>query len=212
MKKSLFKFSVRDITEMAVMVALAVVLDKFVKIQIGANGGSINIATVPLFIIAFRHGWFKAFIASGIVFGLITNLLDGYGFNTYPFEYLLAFGSVAVSGLFGKFIYDNYSKKNIGNKGIAIALIILCVAIHFVARLLFATIDSMLFYEVDFAGGIAYNISYIGPTCLAVLVTLIVLSPAIMSINKIYPTTLIKEEDKEEIDNEQENDSEQEND
>ena len=59
MKSSFFKFSVRDIAEIAVLCALAVVLDKFGKIPIGSTGGSINISTVPLFIIAFRHGWFK---------------------------------------------------------------------------------------------------------------------------------------------------------
>ena len=108
MKKDLFKFSIRDITEIAVMVALAIILDKFVKIQVGATGGSINIATVPLFIIAFRHGWFKGLIASGILFGIVTNLLDGYGINTYPFEYLIAFGSIEIAGLFGKMIFNNF--------------------------------------------------------------------------------------------------------
>ena len=82
MKSSFFKFSIRDIVEIAVMCAFAVVLDKFVKIPIGATGGSINIASVPLFIVAYRHGWFKGLIASGVVFALITCILDAYGFQS----------------------------------------------------------------------------------------------------------------------------------
>ena len=192
MRKELFKFSIKDITEIAVMVALAIVLDKFVKIQVGANGGSINIATVPLFIIAFRHGWFKGLIASGIIFGLTTNLLDGYGINTYPFEYFIAFGSVAIGGLFGKMIFDDFKEEKFSKKSLSIALVILSVAIHFVIRLTFATFDSMIFYETDFVGGLLYNLSYIGPSCLAVLVVLAVLYPALQSINTMYPTPLLK--------------------
>ena len=199
MKKDLFKFSIRDITEIAVMVALAIILDKFVKIQVGATGGSINIATVPLFIIAFRHGWFKGLIASGILFGIVTNLLDGYGINTYPFEYLIAFGSIAIAGLFGKMIFNNFKSEKFAYKSLSFVFLIASVTIHFVIRLLFATFDSMLFYEVDFAGGISYNLSYIGPSCLAVLVVLIALLPAIHSINTLYPTTLFKEDRKDEI-------------
>ena len=203
MKKELFMFSVKDIAEIGVLVALAIVLDKFVKLQVGATGGSVNIATVPLFIIAFRHGWFKGLIASGILFGLITNLLDGYGINTYPFEYFIAFGSTAISGLFGKIIFDNFKNKKLLNKGIAVALLVGCVAIHFVLRLLFATFDSMMFYGTDFIGGLSYNITYIGPTCLAVLAVLIVLFPALQSINTIYPTKLlvndVEEDENEEI-------------
>ena len=43
MKKETFTFSVRDICEIAIMSALAIVLDRFVKIPIGSTGGSINI-------------------------------------------------------------------------------------------------------------------------------------------------------------------------
>ena len=105
MKSGFFKFSVRDIVEIAVMCALAVVLDKAVKIPIGSTGGSLHISAVPLFIIAFRHGWFKGFIASGIVFGLVKCILDGYGFQFFFFEYLIAFGSIALAGLFGRMIF-----------------------------------------------------------------------------------------------------------
>lgn len=142
MKSGFFKFSVRDIVEIAVMCALAVVLDKFVKIPIGSTGGSINISAVPLFLIAFRHGWFKGFIASGIVFGLITCILDGYGFQYFPLEYLLAFGSIALGGLFGKMIFKYFTKKSVTggiiNKIMLVLVLIVSVAVaYLMVRVLF---------------------------------------------------------------------------
>ncbi len=53
MKKGLFEFNVRDIVEIAIFCALAIVLDTFVKIPLGATGGSINISMiviVPLYL------------------------------------------------------------------------------------------------------------------------------------------------------------------
>ena len=71
MKKT-FGFTVKDIAEIAILSARAIVLDRVVRIPLGATGGSINISMVPLYVIALRHGWFKSFIAGGIVYGLIT--------------------------------------------------------------------------------------------------------------------------------------------
>lgn len=194
MKSSFFKFSVRDITEIAIMCALAIVLDKFVKIPIGATGGSINIATVPLFIIAFRHGWFKGLIGAGLVFSLTTCLLDAYGFQFFFFDYFVAFGSIAIAGLFGPMIFKNFNKEKITNKILAIAFIILSVAIFCVIRTLSASMDSMIFYEYSFGASVAYNISYVGPSCIAVAVILSLLLPVFKSINQVYPTTFLKDE------------------
>ena len=55
MKKT-FGFNVHDMVEIAMLVALAIILDQFLKISIGATGGSINLAALPLLIISFRHG------------------------------------------------------------------------------------------------------------------------------------------------------------
>ena len=61
MKKT-FGFNVHDIVEIAMLSALSIVLDQFLKIRIGATGGSINLAMLPLLIISLRHGPFKGFI------------------------------------------------------------------------------------------------------------------------------------------------------
>lgn len=85
---------IRSMAEVAVLSGLAIGL-QFIKVPLGATGGSVNLGLIPLFMVALRHGPAKGFLAGGIVFGLVTCLTDGYGFHTYPFDYLVGFGSVA---------------------------------------------------------------------------------------------------------------------
>ena len=193
MRSSFFKFSVRDIVEIAVLCALAVVLDKFVRIPTGITGGSINICTVPLFIIAFRHGWFKGFIGAGLVFGVTSCIIDGYGFQYFLFDYLFAFGSIAIGGLFGIIIFKNFCKKGALGKVFAIILVIVCVGIFCVLRTLSASVDSMIFYDYTLWASIVYNISYIGPSCIGVAIALPLLLPVFNTINKIYPTSYLRD-------------------
>ena len=198
MNKDLFKFSVRDICEIAVMCALAIAIDQLLNIRIGANGGSISFACLPLFIISYRHGWFKGFIASGIVFGFITCVFDGWGLMTYPFDYLIAFGSIGIAGLFGKMIYKYVKGQGAKSKTLSLLLILATVLIHSVIRLLSASVDSVLLYEVSFGAGLAYNVTYIWPTAIVLVVFLYVLLPALLAINNQYPTTYLQEEKAEE--------------
>ena len=90
MDKKTFTFDVRDMVEIAMLCALAIVLDRFLKIPLGPTGGSLNLSMVPIFFINLRHGWFKGFVAGGLIYGLITCLLDGYGMACYPLEYFMA--------------------------------------------------------------------------------------------------------------------------
>ena len=210
MKSSFFKFSVRDITEIAVMCALAIVLDRFVKIPIGATGGSFNIAAVPLFVIAFRHGWFKGLIGAGVVFGITTCLLDAYGFQFFVFDYFVAFGSIAIAGLFGPMIFKNFNKKSAIGKVYAALYIILVTAIFCVIRTLSASMDSMIFYGYTFGASVAYNIGYVGPSAGIVAAILILLLPVFKSINQVYPTVFLKDVIDDEDENEEEVEEEKE--
>ena len=196
MKKTnaFYSFSIHDITEISIMCALAIAIDQLLNIKIGANGGSISLSCLPLFIISYRHGWFKGFIASGIVFGFITCLLDGWGIITYPFDYLIAFGSIGIAGLFGKAIYKNVKEKDIKSKIISLSLILLTVLIHGVIRLFSASVDSVLLYEVSFGAGLLYNLNYIWPTCIALVIFLYLLLPALLAVNNQYPTVYLKED------------------
>ncbi len=89
------------ICESAVLVALSVALS-FVKIEIGAFGGSIDFVMIPLFIIAYRNGIGYG-VASGLVFGFIKCLIGGgigWGLPSVLLDYVLAYGAVGIAGLF----------------------------------------------------------------------------------------------------------------
>ena len=112
MKKATFGFNINDIAEIAILCSLAIVLDQFCKIPLGATGGSINLSMLPLYIIALRHGWFKGFIGGGIIYAVTTCIIDGYGFQFFPLEYFVAYGSVGILGIFANFIYKKFNKNN----------------------------------------------------------------------------------------------------
>ena len=67
--KENFKKPVYKITECAIFIALSLALMP-IEIPGPAFGGDIDLVMIPLFIIAFRHG-FGYGVLSGAVFGLI---------------------------------------------------------------------------------------------------------------------------------------------
>lgn len=179
------RFSVRDMIEIAMLIGLAVILDlSFFKFKIVANGGSISFVMVPLVLIALRHGFVKGFISTGIIFGLTTCLLDGYGFFTFPFDYLLGFGSMALVGLFKKYILQTHNSK-LTILGILILTLSFLVAI--IGRTISSTISGMLFYGLGFIDSLIYQLTYIGPSAGICLVALILLYKPLLVINRLYP-------------------------
>ena len=192
MKKEIFTFSTKDICEISVLCALAIVLDRFIKIPLGITGGSINISMVPLFIIALRHGPFKSFIAGGIVYGFITCLLDGYGLVCYPLEYFVAFGAVGIMGIFAKKINILMKSKNTYNFILSVILMFLITAIIATIRVFGATIDSMILWDYTFGPALIYNATYIYPSALGSLIILIVILPTISILNIAMPSTHLK--------------------
>lgn len=191
MKKAIFGFTVRDIAEIAIMCALAIVLDKFVKISFAPTGGSINLAMFPLYLVALRHGPFKGFLAGGIVFGLTTCLLDGYGMQTYPLEYLVAFGACGLLGFVSKYYYLNFSKSN-KQTIISILLVVVSIILAAIIRIGAATIDSIVLYEYELGPALAYNIPYIGISAAFVLILVCVFLPVNIQIIKVFKTSFIK--------------------
>ena len=192
MKKT-FGFNVHDIVEIAMLSALSIVLDQFLKIRIGATGGSINLAMLPLLIISLRHGPFKGFIWGGIIFGFITCLIDGYGLVTYPLEYFLAFGIVGILGFFSHFIHKSMEENNTKKIILSYVLIFLCVGVMLCVRLMGATIDSMLLWEYEFVPALVYNISYIGPSVGIVFAVFCLLLPIIVKINRFIKSSYLKD-------------------
>lgn len=172
------KLDIRDIAEIAIFVSFAFVLDlPLFKIKIVANGGSISLIMLPLILVSLRKGFFKGFIASGIVFGLVSCFLDGYGLITYPLDYLLGFGSLAVVGLFRSFIIGK-EKLTWFNYLILFLVTLLAMSL----RTLASTISGILIYGLDFPSSLVYQLTYMGPSFIAVMVVLIVL---LFPLNKL---------------------------
>ena len=177
------EFKVSDMAEVGILSALAIGL-QFIKIPIGATGGSINLGLIPLFVIALRHGAVKGFIASAFVFGLITCLTDGYGFNTYPFDYLVGFGGCAVLGFFNKYCFTSNEK---GYSKWGFLWISIGVIVASVIRFIGSTASSMINYGYKFLPACSYNAVYVFVTGAVSLGAMLLLYIPLARVNKRFP-------------------------
>ena len=90
-------------TELALAIALAVVLDllsKTLPIPRLPSGGSVSLRMLPIFVVAFRHGW-KAGVTAGGVYGVIEFMTASYAVHPIqvPLDYPVAFGATGMAGL-----------------------------------------------------------------------------------------------------------------
>ena len=78
-----FNKKLHILCEGAIMVALAVVLN-FFKIDLGPEGGSVNLVFIPLMVYALRRGVMPGMLA-GLVFGTLKAMIGGgiaYGWQS----------------------------------------------------------------------------------------------------------------------------------
>ena len=192
MEKKKSFLSVKEMVEIALLVAIAVILDlDGFKITLSATGGSIGFTMVPLFIIGFRHGFIKSLIGVGIIYGLTTALLDGHGFIYYPFDYFIAYGvSISFGSLFSKSIF--YKGQYFVDKVFNVFSLILCVLVVGVIRVVGHTLSSMIFYQYTLEASLVYNFSYVLPSILICMGVLVLLLPSLKVLNKRFPTEFSK--------------------
>ena len=177
------KFSTKDIAEMGVLIAAALVLN-FIRLFPAPTGGSVNLQMLPLFILAIRKGPIKAFIGCGVVFGLISCLTDGYGLATYPFDYLLGIGSTAILGQFSKQILREETETyNLKGEIFIFIGVTLATALRFVA----GTISSMVLYDYDFVPAVLYNVGYVFISAGISLAIIMALYGPLLKINRRFP-------------------------
>lgn len=149
--------STRDIAEEGILIAAAFVLN-LIKLPISTGGGSVNFQMLPLFVIALRHGPTQGLVCGGIIYGLLTCLTDGWGFATYPFDYLVAFGSVMVIGYFRPLIFGaNQKGYNIKGEVFIFVACLLATVIRFFG----STTSSMVVYGYGVEAAMKYNAIYI---------------------------------------------------
>ena len=177
-------FAVSDIVETGMLIAMALALN-MIRLFRMPTGGSVNLQMLPLFILALRRGPLKGFIAGGIVYGLITCLTDGYGFATFPFDYLLGFGSVAIVGLFTPFILGK-EQKGYNLKGLLFILLagILSTFVRFVA----GTVSSMVIYNYTLGPAMLYNVGYVFISGAISTAVVMMLYKPLIYINNHFPS------------------------
>lgn len=175
--------TIKEIVEEGVLISLAFVLN-FIKIPIGATGGSINFQMLPLMLISLRHGPQHGFVAGGIIYGLLTCLTDGYGFACYPFDYLIGFGSVAAMGFFRKFILNN-EYKTYNFKGLL--FIFIGGTLTSLIRYIGSNVSSIVVYKYTLEAALAYNAFYIPLSGLVSTIALMAMYGPLLKVNASHP-------------------------
>lgn len=181
------RMTVADMTEISMLCAVAIVLDVVFHYvpNISGQAGSISIATLPLYLIALRHGPAKGFLASGLVYGLITCFTDGYGLFLYPLDYLVAFGGICIIGFFQKWIIG---KDQTGYNLKGELFILLSVILSAVVRMVGSCASSMFNYGYSFTAALVANGIYIPVSALICGAVLMGAYGPILKLNAHFPT------------------------
>jgi thiamine transporter ThiT len=178
--KQNFTFTTEEITRMAMLIAIAIVLDLVFKFYQLANGGSINLAMVGLTLIALSFPFWKAWIAIAICFALLSAIFDGY-FAFLIFDYVFALSGFAIISIIRPFMKEKPSFANwISFSG----LFFMAVSWRYIMHV----ISGILFFQTDFIGSLIYNITYIGPSFfLSYMILLLLYSAGAIKIMQAFP-------------------------
>ena len=106
----------RALTEGALFVALALILDKL-KLYELYDGGSINLLMIPIFFYCARWGFGPGMLVS-CVFSVLKPLLGGaitVGWQSLLGDYIVAFAVLGLAGLFHKEKYGYYIGTVVGS-------------------------------------------------------------------------------------------------
>ncbi len=179
MKKS-FKLTTREMVEIAILIAIAIVLD-----IAGIKIVHASFTMVPLFIIAYRHGFVKSIIAICFIYSFVTVLTDGWSVNfiSLLLDYVLGYGSICLAALFSKKIF-NESSKHYQN----ILWMELSILIASVLRVGFSTVSGVVVWETPWLASFLDNLLiYVGWDCLLALIVMPLLYYPLGRLFKQYP-------------------------
>lgn len=170
----MFQNRLTVLTEIAILAALGVVLDKIVLFQM-PQGGSVSLVMLPIFILAYRRGLVAALIG-GFLVGAIQLFFGGYFLNLFQvsLDYFLAYAALGLAGMFKK-------------QGQTPSLVALSsgAIVASLGRLLFSFLSGVIFYGEYAPEGVpvwqyslTYNASYIVPCAALAIVLLLFLVKA----------------------------------
>ena len=122
--KNIKSLRLRALCEGAIMVAAATVLSLF-KFAPLPQGGSVNLAMLPIFIYCCRWGW-KESLLTGLVYGILQMFVDGasgWGLLCILLDYVAAFTVLGVASLFHRVKGGMYV-------GTVVACVLRCLPLH----------------------------------------------------------------------------------
>ena len=153
----------RHATELALSLALAVVLGMAVKLIQLPYGGSINLSPLPLLVLAFRHGAKLGCLAGGL-YGVLDFILNPFFFHPLQvvLDYPVAFALLGMAGI---------GRNRGGDEGWMLRVRMACGIVLGNALRLLAHFISGLFFFASFAPegqpvwiySLTYNASYLLP-------------------------------------------------
>ncbi|WP_226577936.1 energy-coupled thiamine transporter ThiT [Halobacillus litoralis] len=102
------------LVEIAIFSALALLLDiiPFLSFKLWAQGGSVSLAMVPVFIMAFRWG-IKGGVSTGVLLGVYQILTGAYIITPLQtfLDYIVAFAVIGVAGFVAKPLWNAIRSK-----------------------------------------------------------------------------------------------------
>jgi len=166
--------------EVAILTALALLLDiiPFLKFKIWPAGGSISLAMIPVFIVAFRWG-LKGGLLSGFLWGILQIAVgDAYILNFWQglIEYGFAFTALGFAGLFSKPLQQAVRNKNTKStlSYVTLGIIVggsLRFLAHFFAGFIFFA-DSTPEGQPAWLYSFIYNCSYMIPAMIICMIVI----------------------------------------
>lgn len=153
--------NLRALCEGAIMVAMAMILS-LITLYKFPNGGSIDMAMVPIFFFALRWGCPRGLLV-GLVFGALQLLYEGqvaWGWQSLLLDYLVAFTPLGLAGLFrGK------------GRGIFAGVLLGCLArfcVHYISGItIYAITMPTEIFSMTIASPAVFSLLYNGSYMLA---------------------------------------------
>ncbi|WP_369668768.1 energy-coupled thiamine transporter ThiT [Thalassobacillus devorans] len=156
--------------EVAIFAALATLLD-FIPIFKMPQGGSVSLAMIPVFLIAFRWG-LKGGLLTGFLYGVF-QIIVGQAYILTPLqafiEYGLAFTALGLAGIFASTVKQSLINHNTKKFFTYVSLgILLGSALRFFAHVVAGVVFFAEYTEAEniWLYSLGYNASYMVPAAI----------------------------------------------